>query len=275
MSPPGSREAADIGYINIPNIVKEPPSELVEVQEFTDNTGFLYSTKESNAWVLKSLIEEKKAAFDLIVPLFPKVLRYTVPWIVCEYGLHCAETFNSQGLKFFTLYTIRRRAIDYLIVAEALGEKRWRDTEKPLRYLRVVIKRMAEKEKIQKEHEKQYLFGDPKYLSFDAPLITSDPEEALIKNDIDEFFTHKTSPEDYIVELNYLESLNQVCKSAELSEKATNVLLHSMKNVTNKADVSAYLGFSKSEYDSIRKEIDRKKQVLQRKIMELFYTTIS
>jgi hypothetical protein len=61
MSPPGSREAADIGYINIPKIVKEPPSELVEVQEFTDNTGSSDSTQESHFWVYRPFIESKKA----------------------------------------------------------------------------------------------------------------------------------------------------------------------------------------------------------------------
>ena len=157
-SPPGSKEAAEIGYINIPKIVKEPPPELGEVQEFTDNTGFLYSAQESNFWVYRPFIESKKAAFDLIVPLFPKMLRYTVPWIVCEYGLYCAETDYRQGMMLFTLNTIKRRTSDYLVVAEALWEKRWRETEKPLHYLRVVIKRIAKKEKMQNEQEKKNFY---------------------------------------------------------------------------------------------------------------------
>lgn len=127
ISPPGSTELAEMGYINIPKIFEDPPAELTEVQSFED--GAWKDAGPSNFWVLRSAIQEKKAAFDDVVPLFPDLIKYAIPWVVCEYGLSCANNLNAQSLKEFTRYTIERRMKDYLIVALALSQKRWRKSE--------------------------------------------------------------------------------------------------------------------------------------------------
>ena len=90
-------EAKDIGYINIPKIVNEPPSELAEVQEFTDKTSFLDSATNSHAWVLKSFIANKKASFDMIAPLIPAMLRNSIPWTLCEHAYYCIESKEDVG----------------------------------------------------------------------------------------------------------------------------------------------------------------------------------
>lgn len=172
ISPPGSTEAKDIGYINIPKIVSDPPSELSEVQEFSDNSSFLDSTESSHAWVLKSFIEKKKASFDEIIPLFPQFLRYSMPWILCEYAYHCIEENDALGFKNFVHNTIQYRCPDYFKFAELIygekSEKKWSKKKKPIAYIKGILNKRnewGETEKFINEKHMRREWEDKKGLS--------------------------------------------------------------------------------------------------------------
>jgi hypothetical protein len=51
ISPPGNKEAKDMGYFNVPKVFKDSPDELDEVYNYDDQSGFLEFPKESNFWV--------------------------------------------------------------------------------------------------------------------------------------------------------------------------------------------------------------------------------
>lgn len=188
MSPPGSREAADIGYINIPKIVKEPPTEIEKLHGFTDYTGSSYATEDSNAWVLTSHIENIVESANIVTSIIPEMFQYALKWIICEYGLHLTEdSAHKEGFMLFTKNVIKRRFSDWPHVGVALFEKRWREAKEPIRYLRVVAKR---------EKSKDYRISkgmfDDKTLSFEGAIITGNIAASLIGgNELDPGVTTK------------------------------------------------------------------------------------
>jgi len=197
ISPPGSIEAREIGYINIPKIEDDPPTELEEVQQFEDNTEILppelgdvekftddkgrkFSLRQTHVWLLKDPIEKIVRSSKIVTTIIPEVFEYAIPWILCEYGLYCTEEGEKENLELFTKNVIKRRFSDWYVVGEALFEKRWRNAKKvekeaPIRYLRVVAKRKVIKEKYKTSSS---LFG-PEILSLDKPIVTSDTVTAL------------------------------------------------------------------------------------------------
>ena len=298
-SPPGNQEAADIGYINIPKIVKEPPPELGEVQEFSDNTGFLYSNQDSNAWVLKSHIENIVRSSNIVSPIIPEIFQYAIKWIVCEYGLHLMEDIgDKENLMLFTKNVIGRRLSDWPQVGMALFEKRWRGAEKPIHYLRVVAKRKKSKD----YSVSKSLFGD-KILSFEGAIITGDIVASLIgggesdrgvstqkKNLVSEFREVERSLEgDFGIleeksEISIKDSkrleweevsripkkiirkadLYKICEMGKLSSNATKMLVDAIENITTYSDSAAFLGLTEKESNAARREITRKKPALQK-----------
>jgi len=298
-SPPGSQEAADIGYINIPKIVKEPPPELGEVQEFTDNTGFLYPNEDSNAWVLKSHIENIVRPSNIVSPIIPEMFQYAIKWIVCEYGLYLTEDPGyKENLMLFTKNVIKRRFFDWPHVGMALFEKRWREAKEPIHYLRVVAKR----KKIKDYRVLKSLFGD-KILSFEGAIITGEIVASLMgsgesdrgvskqrKNLVSEFREVQKSlegdfgtlGESSVISIKGSKRLKweevsriqkkiirkpdlyKICEMAKLSSNATKMLVDAIENMTSYSDAAAFLGLTEKEKNAARREITRKKPTLQK-----------
>jgi hypothetical protein len=237
ISPPGSLEASEMGYINVPKIFEAPPSELIEVQSFEDNTG--YVTEPSNFWVSKRHITKKRAAFDLIVPIFPMLLRYAVPCILLEYALYCVEAKENEQLGFYYFMdnTIKARIEDYELYKFYLRKEHWRGKDKPTNWLVKVVA----------NHKKR---KHPVFLSIDTELIEGDlpqtksPEEQLIEAEFEEILPSR---------------IEKICKSVGLSETATNLFLTSFEDtVSIRSTAYEKLSLSTKEYEAARKQIQRK-----------------
>lgn len=286
-SPPGSNEAVDIGYINIPKIVKEPPPELGEVQEFTDNTGCLYSAQESNFWVYRPFIENKKVSHDFIIPLFPSFLKYAVPWIVCEYALYCVEEDDLLGLRGFVENTIKKRISDYDI-STILYKKAWREKEKPINWIKIYAKCKKRKklDNLGLYHKKDRRTGQYIYLKADKPIVTGDSfdeEKSLTvleslykkrgrqkykpdpRSDIFDSLWETTEDKLFnpMFEDEFWNAVDEGCKNVGLSETATNLLITYLESTTSVRSASMELNLSEKTYEAARKELQRKKSTLK------------
>lgn len=253
VSPPGSEEAKDIGYINIPKIVKDPPPELTYLHSFQDNTGRQFSSGPSHVWVLKSYIADLGRSLDVIIPLFPRMLQYAVPWIVCEYALERSEEGSQTDLMLFTKHIIKRRTSDWNCAGIILHEKRWRKARKPMHYLRVAIEREVEKERTRSDT----MFNE-ETISLDEPIITgnlTDNDEITYWDIISE---SNSEAQSFCDELDIKDILVKACKEANLSNNAEKLLITSL-NFVNRADAAKKLEFSHTKYKTLCKEIERSK----------------
>jgi hypothetical protein len=325
VSPPGSLEAAEIGYINIPKIVDEPPEEIKKIHNFelakdaterdiTKNlieedvieiSGLEFSTKKSNFWIYRPFVESKKAFHDLIVPLIPNYIKYAVPWIVCEYALHCVVTNDILGFKNFVYNTIEYRLPNYMILGDIVLRKNWRIPKKkwatPIHYLKGSLKRIKEREKeeIDKENQlarewkdKKGLYHLPNRLSLDGPIISSDPiailggdEEALsrlesgfsdISPEAESFFQvfdiERSNARNLLIcrENTPSEILTDICNNVGLPNNATQLLKSQIEGGISRRAAANKLGLSNQEYESARKSIYRKRDSFYNELVKKF-----
>jgi len=281
ISPPGSLEAGEIGYINIPKIVEDPPSEINEIHGLTDNSGLFYSTQKSNFWVYGPFIKSKKTSYDLIIPLFPNFLKYSIPWIVCEYALKCVETDDLLSLREFVGNTIKRRISDFDI-STILLKKTWREKKTPINWIKVVARC-----KKKREIDRSGLFHIPRYLSIDEPAITSDlfdegqsitvleslyqkggRQKKKVAPRSDFFNSLWETPEDElfgpIFEDDFWNAIDGGCKNAGLSITASNLLKTHLESTPSILGAARELGLSTREYETARKELQRKINTLRK-----------
>ncbi len=217
ISPPGSIEARQIGYINIPNIAKDPPSELLGerglhgftnfdkdnylpkwAEEIKDDDDHMYYLQASNVWILSEYVKNIVRITDTRAkrlestdkgrvsdPLFPSLLRFALKWILCEYGLYCLKQNAEEDLVVFAKNIIGRHFPDkwaWFSKASSIGmtlhEKRWRGAKEPIRYLRFVIARRIKAEEVRNTSPIEGVDGDDIF-SLNQPFVTGNTADIL------------------------------------------------------------------------------------------------
>jgi hypothetical protein len=276
ISPPGNTELAEMGYINIPKIFKDPPLELTEVQSFED--GAWENTGPANFWVHREFLASKMTSYQAVLPLFPELLHHYVPWILCEYGLYCVDNDDRPGFLNFAKKIILsklggyQKLNDEYSVWVVLDEGKWRDRNAPIKYIRGAVENQRIKF----------------YKEFDAPLIQDRDDStgcwySLIKND--DLFQHMDAQDgratitmeerlsgagqlisegtfDQYYEHKQL--IRKVAEEVSLSEGATALIETYYDNATTLADAALYLKQSKQDFDKFRQELHRAKIPIQR-----------
>lgn len=209
ISPPGSIEAAQIDYINIPNIAKDPPSKLLGekglheftvplkdkdsylpkwVEEIKDSDDRMYYLQPSNVWILKEWVGNLVRIMDtrakrieltdkgrILDPSFPSLLRRYMKWILCEYGLHCLKGEAETDFITFVRNVIGREISD---------KRRWEKEASSIGIALLEKKRWREAEEpirylrvtipidiMNQEIRQSLLVNQDNFLSIDQPIV--------------------------------------------------------------------------------------------------------
>lgn len=263
-----------MGYFSVPKIGDVLPSELGELHDYKDlSAKDPIHHVQSNFWALRAHVEMLGFVYEDIIPYYPEMIRYAVPWLLCFYGLDClnraehlpterppgnAEPLAINEFKRFIGESFGRwLPDDWSAAGVVLIKKEWIDTENPIFYLRTVLKK--------RKNEGRYLDGSifgGGILEIDEPIVS---EEFMSFGPSGELFRNRA-----IENIEVQSTLMGALKEAGFRPEHIDIHADHLFLGTTLSDVAEYRGLSEKQYDALRKERQRKKYKLQEILKRTF-----